>query len=144
MKLNCNFQPLWIIFFYVIFINMLPESIILQNKFHNDNVVKLILEQRVPLSKVYSKKEKQAKPTGFLGLPSLDPDPAEKLDQLVKQQFVDMLAKYNIKGLTGAHPIFWSDEIKSWYEKKYKTKFPYGSTTYPSYAAALCFCYFLN
>lgn len=139
MKLNCNFQPLWIIFFYVIFINMLPESIILQNKFHNANVVKLILEQRVPLSKVYSKKEKQAKPTGsrtgLLGLPSLDPDPTEKLDQLVKQQFGDMLAKYNIKGLTGAHPTFWPDEINSWYEKKYKKKFPYGSTTYPSYAA---------
>jgi len=88
---------------------MLPESRILRNKFHNDSVVKLIMEQ-----------------------PSLD-DPTAVIDQAVKQQYADMGDEYGIKGLTGNVPQFIPKEIKSWYEKKYKRKFPPGMTTYASW-----------
>ena len=88
---------------------MLPESRILRNKFHNDSVVKLIMEQ-----------------------PSLD-DPTAVIDQAVKQQYANMGDEYGIKGLTGNVPRFIPKEIKSWYEKKYKRKFPPGMTTYASW-----------
>lgn len=64
--------------------------------------------------------------------PSLN-DPANVIDQAVKQQFATIQDKYGIPGLTGNVPKFIPTEIKSWYEKKFKKKFPLGMRTYDSW-----------
>lgn len=87
---------------------MLPESKILQNKFHNANVVKLIMEQ-----------------------PSLDVEPnisPDKIKSLVDQA--------QIPGLTGNYPKWIPNKLRSYYEKKGK-KLPVGTTTYTSWESYL-------